>query len=382
MRILIFLLISYFHQSSLHAQDFEKNYLDNLMQRIPVAETYATTNIAKYVIENFSTDDKRLLAIYKWITENMKYDTDSANIINLGSLDANAKISSALRRRKGVCENYAAVFIDICTKAGIKSYMVDGYTKQYGTLDKSGHAWCAVFIKSSWFLCDPTWDEGKGTRKYFMLPPSEMIKSHMPFDPMWQLLNYPIKHKEFYDGDFYSNKRKPFFNYTDSIESYFQLDSLQKFKATALRIQQSGLENNMVKNRLAYAKMHVELIRQQKDVDLYNSAMADLRNAAELYNQFLDHRNKKFSSTTDDALQKLLMEIDLKFAAALKKLKVIDETEAVFQFSTEEVREKIKALETKTEEQKSFLKIYLNTPSSSRKLLFTGSRNILSASAK
>ena len=76
-------------------------------------------------------------------------------------INPEARITVALRRRKGVCENFAAIFNDICLKAGLTSFVVSGYTKQSGAVDKTGHSWCAVFINKNWYLCDPTWDEGR-----------------------------------------------------------------------------------------------------------------------------------------------------------------------------------------------------------------------------
>ena len=37
---------------------------------------------------------------------------------------------------------------------------------------------------------------------YFMMKPEKAIKSHMPFDPLWQFLNYPITSTEFYEDEF------------------------------------------------------------------------------------------------------------------------------------------------------------------------------------
>ncbi|WP_431216767.1 hypothetical protein ACQ86N_20700 [Puia sp. P3] len=36
------------------------------------------------------------------------------------------------------------MFTDICVKAGIPSYVVDGYTKQKGFVDYIPHAWCVT----------------------------------------------------------------------------------------------------------------------------------------------------------------------------------------------------------------------------------------------
>ena len=152
---------------------------------------------------HFDSERTKVRAIYAWVTTNLKYDKDSANIIN-SDINPEAKITVALRRRKGVCENFAAIFNDICLKTGLTSFVINGYTKQSGTVDKTGHSWCAVFINKNWYLCDPTWDEGSGLNsKYFLVQPTEFIESHMPFDPLWQLLNYPISHEQFYSGNIY-----------------------------------------------------------------------------------------------------------------------------------------------------------------------------------
>jgi len=34
------------------------------------------------------------------------------------------KISKPLKYRKGICENYAALFNDLCSKSGIKSFVI------------------------------------------------------------------------------------------------------------------------------------------------------------------------------------------------------------------------------------------------------------------
>ncbi|HUS02445.1 MAG TPA: transglutaminase domain-containing protein, partial [Chitinophagaceae bacterium] len=344
MRKLLFLLLFVSFGIISKAQLFEDWQADNVMLRIPVHLTYSTTDIADYVKQNFDTGRKKLRAVYSWVARNIKYDTDSANNINMGP-DPDAKITAALRRRRGVCENYAAIFNDICVKAGLTSFVIEGYTKQNGFIDKTGHSWCAVFIDNNWQLCDPTWDEGTGNTRWFAVDPPEMIASHMPFDPMWQLLDHPVSHKQFYSGNVYADKSRPFFNYKDSISAYIKMDSLQRFRATAYRIEQSGLYNTLVKNRHEFTKMNIEIIREDKDVDLYNSSVADLNTATTIYNNFVEYRNKQFTpSMTDNALEALLNGLDGRLYSAHKKLNEIDKTEAVFKFSTEEIRNRLNAL--------------------------------------
>jgi hypothetical protein len=371
MRKWLFFLLLFCSGNFLKAQTFNDWSVDNKVLNIPSSQTTSTTAIAEYVKQNFDSDSKRFRAIYIWVASSIQYTSDSANIINLGP-DPEAKVTAALRRRKGVCENYAAIFNDICAKAGLTSFIVDGYTKQDGSIDKTGHSWCAVFIKDTWFLCDPTWDNGNGSNtRYFLVQPSEMIASHMPFDPMWQLLNYPVSHQQFYSGNIYQNKNQPFFNYADTIAAYIKSDSLQKFRSTAFRIELNGLENNLVKNRLTYNKMHIEIIREDKDVALYDSSVAGLNEATSVYNNFIQFRNKQFTpAIPDKALQALLDGIDTKLSDAHKKLDEIAKTEATFKFSTDDLRARLNALAVKVKEQKDFLKLYLNTAAANRQSLF------------
>lgn len=358
-----FLLLFLCCTNLLNAQSFDK-------VNIPAGLTFSTTDIAEYVKQNYDTERKKLWAIYTWVASNIKYDTDSANVINLGP-DTEAKITSALRRRRGVCENYAAIFNDICLKAGLTSFVVDGYTKQNGSVDKAGHQWCAVFVDNMWLLCDATWDEGSGNTKWFLVKPSDMIATHMPFDPMWQLLNYPVSHSQFYSSNFYSNKKQPFFNYADSITAYIKMDSLQKLKSSAYRIAQSGLYNTMVKNRHNFTKMNIEIIREDKDVALYNSAVAGLNDAMKIYNNFIEYRNKQFTPLLPDiALQAMLNGTDTQLSSAHKKLDEIEKTEATFTFSTEALRERLNTLALRIKAQKDFLALYLTTDAAGRQALF------------
>lgn len=42
----------------------------------------------------------------------------------------------------------------------------------------------------------------------------------MPFDYLWQFLNYPVTNQEFYEGKMSQNKSKRYFNYKDSLIAY------------------------------------------------------------------------------------------------------------------------------------------------------------------
>ncbi len=372
MRQVMFLLVLLCSVKLSKAQEFnEFRYIDNSVLNIPDSQANTTDRIAGYITSRFKNDKDKVRAIYAWVAANIRYDRDSANQINLG-VDQQAKITAALRRRKGVCENFAAIFNDIALKSGLKSFVIHGYTKQSGSTDKSGHSWCAAYIDGNWALFDPTWDVGHGINsKYFMALPSEFIYSHMPYDPLWQLLDYPVSHQQFYSGNIYKKNESPYFNYADSIAAYMQMDSLLKLKSSALRIQQNELYNPLVKENHSYIKMHIEMINQDRDVELYNSSVAELNDATAIYNNFIQYRNQQFTpEKTDAELKALLDGIDTKLLIALKKLDEIDKSEATFTIGTHEVRDRLNALVIRIKDQKSFLDQYLNTAKNERANLF------------
>ncbi len=337
---------------------------------IPVSKTYSTTSIASYINLNFKTDEDKLKAIYTWVTANIKYDADSMYIIN-SDKNPEARITEALRRRKGVCENYAAIFNDITLKTRLTSYMVSGYTKQYGTIDRSGHTWCAVYIDNEWFFCDPTWDEGRRNGgNWFLVSPEKFIESHMPFDPLWQLLDHPASHKDFYSGDFYSRKNGKY-SFKDSVNAYLQLSSRQQLETSIARIEKAGLANQQVINRLAYLKMQAGIIDEEIEMNLYNATVKDFNNANDILNTFIQYRNAKFIPVkTDRDINSMLIPIDSILAAANKKLDSLRNAAIDSQYDPALLNKRFDALYLKLQEQKNFLKHYFITVPALREKLF------------
>ncbi len=204
-----------------------------------------------------------------------------------------------------------------------------------------------------------------------MAQPSEFIYSHMPYDPLWQLLDYPISHQQFYSGNIYKKPDSQYFNYTDSITAYIQMDSLQKLKSSALRIQKNELFNPLVKDNHNYIKMHIEMINQDKDVELYTSSVEELNDATNIYNIFIAYRNQQFTpAKTDAELKALLDGIDTKLLSSLKKLDEIDKSQATFTIGTHEVRDRLTTLIARIKDQSLFLEQYLSTAKSDRASLF------------
>ena len=352
-----------------HAQDVEFTAIDNNMIYIPKAMTNSTDGIASFINTNYKKEKQKCRAAYKWVTYNIKYDSDSMYVFNWGG-DPERKVTDALRRRKGVCENYAAIFHEILIKCGIQCYVISGYTKQSVSIQKNGHSWCAVNIDGEWLLCDPTWDEAYASNaNYFLVAPSLFIESHMPFDPLWQLLDHPVSQQEFYTGNFRPEKTN--YHYTDSVKAFMQMNELQQLEATARRIRQAGIGNEQTRTRLAYIDMQASIFYETKDMNQYNAAVDDVNKARNIFNDFVQYRNKQFTPVKPDAeMNAQLSPIDALLSSAEKKLDEVDKSLVNAQYDTRDLRIELNNFRARVEKQKDFLKRYLESDEAVRKKMF------------
>lgn len=260
---------------------------------IPDSEALSTSTIASYIGRSFTKETDKIRAAYTWVVHNIEYDTDSMYAVNW-NMGGSLKITESLRRRKGVCENFAGIFVDILTRAGFTAIPIDGYTKEGNLISKTGHTWCAVYTDDDWFLFDPTWDKGRQhDYRYFRAAPSAFADSHMPFDPLWQFTDNPITHNQFQNRG--AGKTEAIPNHVDSIKAFMRLSELDKLQATARRMEKTDKVTELIKNRTAFLRMQIATIYEERDMLLYNGAVADLNKATDAYNKYIGNLNSHTS---------------------------------------------------------------------------------------
>jgi len=357
----------------------EFSSIDKKALEIPDSLTKTTQDIAGYINLNFDSDADKVRAIYIWIVSNINYDIDNMFALNFYE-SAKEKIIKPLKFRKGICENYAALFNDICTKSKIKSFVIEGYTKQNGFADYIPHAWCAVMIDSSWFMFDPTWGSGyinnskfirKTDNSFFKTDPSALIKTHMPFDFLWQFLNYPVSNQEFYEGKTQQNKLKPFFNFSDSIRIYESQSNIEQLVASARRVEKNGVKNSLIYDRLQHLKLEIENNRLNKIVNLYNSAVADYNDGINSYNEFIQYRNHQFTpKKSDSEIQVMIDAADFKYSESRTKLSEIVNPDPATASAILKLNKSIGEAVVLMQEQKDWLKVYFSKGKSGRKSMF------------
>jgi len=382
MKLIKLTLILFFVSNAIFAQKKAVNpyaTIDKKALQLPDSLTKTTDQIAGYITANFKSGADKSRAIFIWVASNIQYDIDNMFAINFYATRKD-EIEKALDTRKGICENFASLFTDICLKSGIKSFVVEGYTKQNGFADYIPHAWSAALIDTSWFLFDPTWGSGyvngskffkKINNAYYKANPALLIKTHMPFDYLWQFLNYPVTNQEFYEGKTQQNTTKPFFNFKDSIAAYEKEDPRGQLISSAYRVEKNGVKNSMVFDRLRHLKLEIERQRQEKIVNLYNSAAADFNEGVNDFNDFINYKNQRFiPMKTDAEIQNMVDVAEKQIEEAKGKLQQINNPDGNITNAIAKLTKSINDLSTHIKEQDDWLKEYFSKRKSGRKSMF------------
>jgi hypothetical protein len=146
-------------------------------------------------------------AIYCWIADRIAYNGEAL----MAQRMPDCSPDTVLSQRLTVCEGYANLFLSLCTSARLEAVKLHGHSKGYGYIRgdkaKPNHAWNAVKIDGGWNLVDVTWGTGHLDQRfefikrfnpyYFLTPPDQLIFSHLPEEPRWQLLDPPVAAEDY-----------------------------------------------------------------------------------------------------------------------------------------------------------------------------------------
>ena len=259
------------------------------------------SEIAQSLCQNSSTPSDKARAIYVWIATNVKYDLSMLNAPK-SYRNSQELVDEVLIRRQGVCQNYAELFHACCKAVGVKSYVIVGYTRDsLGRVSSLGHAWNAVEIDNTYRFIDVAWAAGyvqngvyvhRFRDLFFMRTPADFIRTHIPFDPLWQFMDFPVLHENFINGDFSRPASDQRFHYQDTLHVFERLSDLGKKQGENRRIQTHSIPNRLIKDRLENNKLFIEneLLNHQKE--MVNKAAALFSSGVNDYNTYIGLLNK------------------------------------------------------------------------------------------
>lgn len=354
--------------------------IDKKIALIPQKATTSTEEIANYINANFKTENDKIRAAFYWTASNISYDVKNMYAVNFDETPQD-RIEKTLKTMKGICSDYAAVFNEIATLVGVKSVVISGYTKQNGKIDSLSHAWCAAQIDNKWYIFDPTWGSGslmngKFVKKindyYFKTEPAKIISSHIPFDYLWQFLNYPITNTEFYEGKTQINKAKKYFDFEKEISKQSSLSEIDQLFESTERIEKNGLKNTMIVAFYENKKEHITFLRQTANIEKLNGIVNEMNEAVVLLNDFIFYRNNKFKpSFPDDEINNMIQKPREKLIKCQNDIYTVGSTGKDHKSYLSSIKKSIESNLALAEEHSLFVKNYLSKSKMVRKTMFS-----------
>ena len=283
--------------------------VEKTMQAIPESQKKSSKDIANYIKGKFSSEESQIKAAYYYVISTVSYDVNHEFTVNLVISD-DEMVLKTIATKKGVCIHYAKFFKDIITQLGYNCQVISGYTKKDNILADQSHAWNAIKMKDgNWYVFDPTWDSGfkqngkfvrRLSSKYYKTKPLVMLQSHMPFDYMWQFLNYPISEQNFIEGNFQQDKNQQVFDYDETIKTFLTLSENEQLAGLKERMIQTGYKNKLAKERFEILKKQLEVYSLNANVKELNTITNKYNEGIKLLNDFIYYRNTQFRPLKED----------------------------------------------------------------------------------
>ncbi len=331
--------------------------------------------IGRFITTTFTSEYDKTRAIFYWITENIRYAPELMYSFTTNE-NKSKLVKNVFENRTGICLGYAVLFDTLCKLSNVQSYLILGSTKQSFLPSITGHAWNAVKIFDVWQIVDVTWGSGflqnnhfvKQRKNYYFLPdPEKLILTHLPVDPIWQLLAHPITLYQFHSH--LKSTISTDWNFQDSISSYLSSDEIYKIKGTRRRLAEFGNNSEVTSNYFNYLK--------SKELEYYHfkmtSALKSYNLAVEEYNAYIDFKNHQFTpGRPDEEIKQLLPQISANLESSTEEYSLIfsEITEVSYIDNITSNLKQIKDLKERVAEERKFVDKYLSTKKNKRRDLF------------
>ncbi len=226
---MLFSIITYAQEIDVEIEDDEEMEVE-MEDEMDPSEMYKDLkhpeDIADAVTDGLKDPREKTEAIFKWVAGNIAYDIKMYDDFKTGERDKkkgkrikrsemeehNAdKVERALKKKKGICEDYALVFKAICDEANIETKLIKGWIRNDPSkLRSTGakHVWNVVKIDGEWLHCDATYASGflnnydeyvfdyEG-ESYFFPNPEQMQYTHFPKDTTYKLTPVALTKDQF-----------------------------------------------------------------------------------------------------------------------------------------------------------------------------------------
>ncbi len=354
--------------------DFSK--VDKIALKAP--ETNDLEELSDFFNRKIDGDIDKIRAFYVWIGDHIAYSVEDMYKVEYYT-STDQFIKKVLTSKRTVCHGYAEVMNALNKSAGIPSFVVSGYVRQNGKVSTIPHSWVVARIDSAWYVFDPTWGAGYVDQNifvkhfnndFFLINPQVSIHTRMPYDPLWQLLEYPLSHQDFYRDK--SPVHQPYFNYKDTITQLSNKTEVECLEESCRRIKQWGFKNNLITEYYKFNVKQLEIEKANEIIFLTNQAVDQYNQAIGTFNNYVSAKNKHFKSPdlSDFEVADLIdlaKEQSIKAQSMLVSAKTINK-EVLGNISKQKAQ--ISELQKMIDNEKKFVDKYCKTKKNLRQQLF------------
>lgn len=296
---LLFLVLLFFQLATLtYAQNNPINAIDHRILESKKIHFQSIPDLALWISSNFETDQERLRAAFSWVANSIYYDFNAYNEAQQAE-QLPLVIAQTFIKKKAVCEGFAGLMDSLSRLMDIPSVKVNGYTRNNGQLDPTPHMWVASYVDGKWWLSDPTWASGSIVNNrfvkayepsYFMRHADSMLHTHMPYDPLWQLLTKPLSHKGFIEQN--NQLRLNPINPEMEISRFMEMDQIMRYQHELDRIQNQKINHPALTIRIDFLKQSIQVLEHNSFLQALQQVIVQFNNAVSTYNQLVDRYNR------------------------------------------------------------------------------------------
>ena len=181
--------------------------IDHDLERVKNQHFKTLGDLNASLSKNKTSEYQKVRSFFRWIALNVEFDIHS---YNTGHLPPQHPLI-IFQNKKALSKGYADMLTIFCQNNDIECKSLKGYTNGFDKVKEKknypDHFWNVVRIDGYWYLLDIPMCLGNVENKifvkkynedYFLPPPVEFIKSHLPIHASWQLLEDHINLEAFY----------------------------------------------------------------------------------------------------------------------------------------------------------------------------------------
>jgi transglutaminase-like putative cysteine protease len=126
---------------------------------VTFSKTDAVGKKAAELCKGLNTDEEKVIAFYKFISANYKFDKAFAKQITSGAVTYYMPNNTTmLSKNKGICYDLSSLFAGLCRSQDIPCTLTKGYCGE------TYHAWNKVLVNGQWYAIDMTYALGRSLK--------------------------------------------------------------------------------------------------------------------------------------------------------------------------------------------------------------------------